>query len=172
MPEFNLNRPAKSAYDTLNEFARGYVEAMFFTNGDCGDEREDLLNELGVSRLTKASLAQIKADCDEFLSHIMPDGCFVRQWLNRVDGYSDEQAGHDLWFTRQGHGVGYWDRKELGSDAGEYFATIQAPAQWEQGTRSQFLAIRGKAIGDHLSEAAKAMGESYVEVWRGWIHVR
>lgn len=28
-------------------------------------------------------------------------------------GYSDERFGHDFWLTRNGHGAGYWDRKEL-----------------------------------------------------------
>jgi len=30
---------------------------------------------------------------------------------------SEEQLGHDIWLTRQGHGAGFWDRgydKELG----------------------------------------------------------
>jgi hypothetical protein len=45
MPEFVLNRPhwwPSAAPDDdadLRDFACGYVEAMFFTNGDCGDER-------------------------------------------------------------------------------------------------------------------------------------
>lgn len=173
MPEFILNAPrASHPFYSLDEFARGYVEAMFFTNGDTGDERENLLNELGVERLTRASVAQIKADCDKFTGHIMPDGCFVQQWLARLDDYGAAQAGGDFWFTRQGHGVGFWDRDELESDAGEYFATIKAPAQWDDSERRQFLAVRGKSYGDHLSDAAHSFGESYVDVSRGWIHVR
>lgn len=165
-------RPAKSAYDSLDEFARGYVEAMFFTNGDTGDDNENRLNDMGVERLTRASVAAIKRDCAAFLGTVMPDGCFVRQWLDRLPDYSDEQAGHDFWFTRQGHGVGFWDRRELRSDAGHYFAERQAPAQWNDGTRRQFMAVRGKSYGEHLSDAARAMGECYVEIWRGWIHIR
>lgn len=171
MPEFILNKPRKSPYDSLNEFAQGYVEAMFFTNGDCGDDREDLLNELGVTRLTKASIAKIKNDCNAFLSHIMPDGCFVRQWLDRVDGYSDEQAGRDFWFTRQGHGVGFWDRKELESDAQELWRELGCPRVGEKGW-NEYASARENSPGNALTAACKAFGESYVEVWRGWIHVR
>lgn len=170
MPEFIINSNAR--YDSLDEFARGYVEAMFFTNGDCGDERENLLNDLGTERLTRASVKKIQQDCSTFLSHIMPDGCFVRQWLDRLTDYSDAQAGHDFWFTRQGHGVGFWSRDELESDAGTYYATICAPAQWSPAMRDSFLAVRGKSFRDHLSDAARAFGESYVEPWKGWIHVR
>ncbi len=33
---------------------------------------------------------------------------------NRHSGYA--AAGHDLWLTSQGHGVGFWDRTELDAD--------------------------------------------------------
>ena len=36
---------------------------------------------------------------------------------SRKDPYDMRRAGHDFWFTRNGHGVGYWDR-ELG-DVGD-----------------------------------------------------
>lgn len=153
MPEFILNR-----YDSLNEFARGYVEAMFFTNGDCGDERENLLNDLGTERLTRASIKAIKRDCDAFLSRIMPDGCFVRQWVNRLtesdasprygDGVCDDRrAGHMFWYARQGHGVAWTDD----------YAPIDDV---------------GYGTAEELQKACRSFGESYVEVCRGWIHVR
>lgn len=146
MPEFQLNTPNKAhPFYTLSAFARGYVEAMFFTNGDTGDERENLLNELGVEKLTRKAVKDIAADCDKFLSTIMPDGCFVQQWIARAEeldpSYDETRAGHDLWFSRQGHGVGFWDR-----GLGE--------------------------IGDGLDEIAKAIGEAYPEVSRGWIYHR
>jgi hypothetical protein len=145
MAQFELNTYARKThpfYD-LNDFAKGYVEAMFFTNGDTGDDRENLLNDLGVDRLTRASVAAIKRDCDAFLSKIGPDGCFMRQWLDRAE-YSDERAGNDFWFTRQGHGVGFWCRDdELTQEQQDAFCT-----------------------------AAKSFGETHVEVWRGWIHCR
>lgn len=145
MPEFQLNTPPRRAHPfyALDDFARGYVEAMFFTNGDCGSEDEFLLNRLGVERLTRASVKKIKRDCDAFLGRIMPDGCFVRQWLDRLEDYDDAQAGRDFWFSRQGHGVGYWYRD----------------------------ALRRDGIGDALHAAAKQSRECYVDAWRGWIHV-
>jgi hypothetical protein len=136
MPEFLLDTAHRGSHP------RGYVEAMFFTNGDTGDEREFYLNELGTERLTRAAVKDIKKDCDAFLGHIMPDGCFVRQWLDRFEDYDDAQAGRDFWFTRQGHGAGFWDRDQL------------------------------KESGEALSVAARAFGEAYVETWRGWIYHR
>ena len=45
MPEFMLNSDAR--FESLPEFTKGYVEAMFFTNGDTGADDEDKLNRLG-----------------------------------------------------------------------------------------------------------------------------
>lgn len=145
MPQFELNTPAKGhPFYSLDSFAKGYVEAMFFTNGDTGDERENLLNDLGVERLTHKSIASIKRDCDAFLAYKMPDGASVREWLNRVAYvFEDDQAGRNFWFTRQGHGVGFWSRNEL-DNAG---------------------------IGEALSKAARSLGECYVEAYRGRIHI-
>lgn len=141
MPQFQLNK--SQAYDRLSDIAKGYVEAMFFTNGDTGSDNEDLLNDLGTEALTREAIENIKRDCDRFEGLIMPDGCFVRQWLNRAEGYDDAQAGRDLWFTRQGHGVGFWDRE----------------------------ALKGY-LGEGLSAAAKRLGEAYVEVYRKRIYHR
>lgn len=173
MPQFQLNKPSRNrkAYDNLSEFAKGYIEAMFFTNCDSGDDNEHLANELGVERLTNASIVAIKRDCDKFLNMIMPDGCFVRQWLDRVDDYSDEQVGHDLWFTRQGHGVGFWSRKELESEARNLWLELGSPRVGEPGW-NEYASARETSPGNALSEVARKMGETYVEIYRGWIHHR
>lgn len=142
MPEFILNDDKPLDVDA---FVSGYVEAMFFTNGDTGDENEDKLNELGTSRLTRASVEEIKADCEAFLAlectlnNVFP--VTVRKVLELQDHYDEEQAGRDFWFTRQGHGVGYWDREELTSTVGQAF-----------------------------SDAANRAGGAHVEVYRGWIY--
>ena len=38
MPEFTLNSDAR--FEALPEFTKGYVEALFFTNGDTGADDE------------------------------------------------------------------------------------------------------------------------------------
>ena len=134
MSEFILNTQGNTALDA---FAAGYVEAMFFTNGDTGDENENSLNDLGVERLSKKALARIKAECAAFQdthAALLAEAC--------KGDYDAAQAGRDFWFTRQGHGVGYWDREALPDT------------------------LRGK-----LSEAARAAGESTVFTQRGWIHI-
>jgi hypothetical protein len=149
MPEFILNetRPSK-AYDSLSDFAKGYVEAMFFTNGDTGDNRENLLNDLGVERLTKKSIAAIVKDCAAFcysnqvalnLAYALNPGSYGGT------GFDAARAGRCFWFVRQGHGVDWLDN----------YAPAESPECLVQ-----------------LSESSKAYGETYVEVHRGWIHCK
>jgi hypothetical protein len=151
MPQFMLNRspyvngePGKAGkvhpFYSLDTFAKGYVEAMFFTNGDTGDERENLLNDWGVERLTRSAVDSIRAYCARFVAN---NEAALSEAYGRED-YSEEQAGRDLWFTAQGHGVGFWDRKQL----------------------------EGDGLDGRLTEAARKMGESYVEAYRGWIYHR
>jgi hypothetical protein len=64
-----------------------------------------------------------------------------------------EQAGRDLWFTRQGHGTGFWDRDE------DTYAI------------SEHCPLGGELIRDRLDMIARGMGEVYVHVSRGWIYV-
>ena len=67
MPEFMLNSDAR--FEALPEFTKGYVEALFFTNGDTWTDDEYKLNRLGAARLTAKALQSIReigrASCRE-----------------------------------------------------------------------------------------------------------
>jgi hypothetical protein len=163
MPEFILNEPAtphelrqaraygskrkarSHVYFELNEFAKGYVEALFFTNGDIGDDkRENRLNEMGVGRLTKKAVAAIAADCQRFETENreMLDSALALDGLKwRRGRFTDQRLGNLFWFARQGHGVSFTD-----DDSADCLSELQ--------------------------NAARAFGESYVECAQGWIHVR
>jgi len=150
MPQFYLNEPSRAAHPfyALSDFARGYVEAMFFTNGDTGDEREDLLNELGVERLTRAAVADIEADCAKFWTANESDLSAAKDLEPGSEDFryarevlDDRRLGHLFWYARQGHGVGFED----------------------DGSADCL---------DRLQNAARAFGEAYCETWRGWIHHR
>lgn len=143
MPQFALNKPAERqhAFYLLDEFAKAYVEAMFFTNCDSGSEDEWEANDLGVERLTRKSVAAIKADCDEFQARAEKE---ISETI--AFGKLDlESIGRDFWFTRQGHGVGFWEGESRGYP---------------------------EAVKDELSRIARSFGESYPEIYRGWIHYR
>jgi hypothetical protein len=198
MPEFILNTPpgpreiraaaiangdrASKArqphpFHDLDCLAQGYVEAMFFTNGDIGDERENLLNEWGVACLTPDSVAAIARDCAAFEKTVAADGRTVREILDSVaDRYDDSQAGADFWFTRQGHGVGFWSRRELESDDSEYErltdAMVEANSRRDSAAWDAAVAQRDKldSPGKLLDGCAKQFREVYCEAYRRKIH--
>ena len=95
MPEFKLDTssPAGSAirFDELEPLTQGYVEALFFTS-------EDELGTAAFSDLAPRTLARIIRDCTAFRAAAGP----------LIDG-EEERAGRDFWFTRNGHGVGFWE---------------------------------------------------------------
>lgn len=150
MPEFILNDDTRAGhpYAALNDFAKGYVEAMFFTNGDTGDDRENLLNDWGVECLTIDAVADIAKDCAAFWDANAPDlenaEALVpgSEWLRHAKDHLDaRRLGHLFWYARQGHGVGFTDDGN-----------------------AECL--------KRLQDAARKFGNAYVEAYRKKIHHR
>ena len=111
MPEFVLDhgsRDTANRFAQLDSFTQGYIEALFFTDTGTGDDGE--LEHATVDDLAPSAWEKIIADCKRF------------QELNRADldeacdfdGYDEQCCGNDFWYTRNGHGVGYWCRDEIG----------------------------------------------------------
>jgi len=83
-----------------SEFIAAYLEAVDFTELG-GDEQPPIGAEIDQDFLRESVI-----DCLAFYSRI---SCYL----------SDDnitQAGHDFWFTRNGHGAGFWDRPEVYGD--------------------------------------------------------
>lgn len=96
--KFDLNKDYYLEYMWL-----AYMEAAKFTEEDrfndelsTGDEFIQH-NDLEFSRETKQKMLD---DCQKFIKE-------AGAWLDSV---SPDQAGHDFWLTRNGHGAGFWDR--------------------------------------------------------------
>ena len=83
-------------------FTRAYITCAVWSSTDESDEQggEPLDKNYDASDLAPETLAKMIADCAAF------------QETNRKDllPWSDEQAGHDFWLTRNRHGAGFWDR--------------------------------------------------------------
>lgn len=81
-----------------------YLEAVEFT--DCGpDDPERSEAPWSESLFTHAQDAVL-----QFL-RCLPSDLWAEVSEAVQDGrYSWSQFGHDLWFTRNGHGTGFWDR--------------------------------------------------------------
>lgn len=150
MPQFHLNDDnATPRFNSLSEFAKGFVEAMFFTNeGQSGDDGDDKLNRLGVGRLTTESIAKIAADCAAFqlanaaaldaAKALEPGSSEFRYAREPLD---DRRLGQLFLYARQGHGVGFDDDGDA-------------------------------ACLTRLQEAAQDFGECHVSTYRGWIYVQ
>lgn len=91
----------------LEEFVRGYLFAMEWAE-------EEQLNREGrtdVSVVHPDSLSASRNDCEAFVEEHFE----ILEELGREALYSEEYPaweclGHDFYFTRNGHGVGYWSR--------------------------------------------------------------
>ena len=98
-------------------FTNAYIEAALWSSLDDNDEPLD--KKYSKSDISDETMNQIKDDCNKFkdeATQIYSDG-----------GWSDDQAGHDFWLTRNGHGAGFWDRSEsegYNQDAGKQLTDI------------------------------------------------
>jgi hypothetical protein len=129
----NASKKRPSLHD--DDFLAGYVEAMLFSSLDGTDDNSGgrPLDENYTDRdITTDSLRRMAAQCQAFLR--MPGVA------EAIEG-RELEAGRDFWFTRNGHGVGFWD------------------GDWP------------KAAARLLTKASKSFGESYVYVSRRKVHV-
>ena len=102
------------------DFIRGYVEcALWSSTDERGEPLEDRYDETSIAA---SSANKMRADCEKF---IVENSAL----LERVRGKANE-AGHDFWLTRNGHGAGFWD------------------GDWPED------------IGEKLTKSAKKFGES------------
>ena len=125
MPEFILEGRDHAA-STESDFALGFIEAAFFTSQEPGRCMADWLTNSAAERREGGMESEVPFDAGYLEIH--PDSLaavrtFCQSWqdqhallLRRAymrEGYTEAQAGRDLWFTMTGSGVGFWDRDTL-----------------------------------------------------------
>lgn len=111
MPKFYIDHGTEAAarfYASLDGFTRGYIEALFFTDASDPDDGE--LAHATVAELAPETIAKIIGDCETFQSANAALLDRAYQLGEAQASYDDIRAGRDFWFTRNGHGVGFWDR--------------------------------------------------------------
>lgn len=187
MPKFILDHGSPEAakqFAALDSFTQGYIEAMFFTDEErlCEESGCDMPSvsfntatmesrfvggdSPGFGDLAPEALARIVADCAAFQQ---ANTVLLAAAADRP-GYDDTRAGHDFWYTRNGHGVGYWDRKELEDNSDEYesLTADMVAAGFDTAAWSAALAKRkaltAESLGERLSTAARVFRgvDSYV----------
>lgn len=95
----------------IKEFAEDYLHCGAFCN------------EMESYEFSVQAMFGALEDCEQF---IVKAGSLL-------DGLDMEQAADDFWYTRNGHGTGFWDREDIPEDKRE-----------------------------SLTELAKSFGESYL----------
>jgi hypothetical protein len=85
----------------VGEMFDAYVTAALWS--ECDDEGEPLDGDHGPDDVHPDTLASMRADCAAFLvAHFAV--------LAALPNAGPSQWGHDLWLTRNRHGVGFWGR--------------------------------------------------------------
>lgn len=87
----------------LDGFTRGYIESALWSSTDTSDDGVTVHLDESDADLAPQTLAAMVADCDRFRAENDIDAACAAAECN------DEQAGHDFWLTRAGHGAGFWD---------------------------------------------------------------
>jgi hypothetical protein len=122
---------AKETAARLDPFTRGYIEAAMWTltdtryecedcehsSRDCAEaecedcggrmrERTESCDHLGLHDIAEETIAKAIEECAAFQEAHRADLELATEERGRDDAYH----GHDFWLTRNGHGVGFWDR--------------------------------------------------------------
>ena len=87
----------------LAEFTFACIEALYFSETGEYDQPSP------TATMDKQTQLNIEADCRSWWKRF---GCFVTadQCIFSGQGVTKTiQAGYDFWFTRNGHGCGFWD---------------------------------------------------------------
>lgn len=108
MPQFKMPISNIADWNDLTEFQQGYWEAAFFTSTG-PDYADQNMEDVETGEIALTALKDAAKDCDAFLFKVKKAGL-------SFGNATDTQAGHDFWFTRNGHGVGFWDKPEYYGD--------------------------------------------------------
>lgn len=86
------------------KFIRAYLECALWSSSDESDESggNPLDQNYDLSDFDESAINDAITDCQDFM----------RLYSGAFNGAYD-QAGYDLWLTRNGHGTGFWDRPEV-----------------------------------------------------------
>lgn len=143
MPEFVMEG-RDHARRMESEFVFGFIEAMFFTECDSVWCAEDWFSDEARAARDNGQCSELPVDVGYVDLH--PDSLaairrFCETWQAKnaaalaracVGAYDEAQAGRDLWYTINGHGVGFWDRRGDSEDQSLAFQELDQAAKGPQ----------------------------------------
>lgn len=112
----------------LDKFVRGYMAAALRSSTDEDGEPLDTLRD--VTDIAPECVAAMRESCTDFAKSNHADLQAYGVFRPTGEAYTwEECAGHDFWLTRNGHGVGFWDRGmgalgERLSDAAKVYGAV------------------------------------------------
>ena len=106
-------------------FVSAYIACALWSSTDNTTESGGYPLDSGRFELSDEARAAMRADCDAFVDN--PD------IAEALEAWDDEQAGHDLWLTRNRHGAGFWDRYSDGHPLEAMGRKLTAAAHVEGG---------------------------------------
>lgn len=118
---------SSSPYPTEEEEAQGVAMPVDFLGFELSDSFNQTMRDRVARTLAKRSTRALFRIAT--LRGIKKEG--VSAYTRHTWTYDDDQFGHDLWLTENGHGVGFWCRDELEID------------------------IQGESLGDRLTDAVR-----------------
>ena len=92
----------------MDNFTKGYIEAALWSSND--DNGDPLDSNYTIDNLAPQTLVKITHDCFKFQQENEWDLLIAYEKYPDNEWTNEEQAGHDFWLTRNGHGCGFWDR--------------------------------------------------------------
>lgn len=125
-----------------DEVLDAYVEAALWSSTD--DDGEPLDAKYDRSDIAPSTLAAMKRDVEKFVSVLK------RAKDLDLDGWSNDQIGHDLWLSRNGHGAGFFDRDLPSKDRLQKFAQAMREVDLYVGDDGKVYSMR-----ESVSESVK-----------------
>lgn len=107
-PEYQQKPVLKTYHDVYQDaFLRGYFECALWSSLDDSEPNggNPMDDNYDVCDIANDSLTRMIAECEEFRT---ANAELLQRYYS--SGRNEEQAGHDFWLTRNGHGAGFWDR--------------------------------------------------------------
>ena len=92
----------------IDTFTASYLEAMLWSSTD--ESTEDGGNPMDENYtfedIASEAVEQAADDCEKF----EVENAELLDQVSEEFNVDDDLHGHDFWLTRNGHGVGFWDR--------------------------------------------------------------
>jgi hypothetical protein len=90
------------------EFLHAYIVAALWSSSD--DNCEPLDARFSKDDVSFETREMMRLDCAAFVKANAADLVEYCARMKCEQWTGEERAGHDFWLTRNGHGVGFWDR--------------------------------------------------------------